>query len=147
MTPKPRDGLAPPAEDLRSLDDPQRKIAKPAIFSLDEIKQHVQTRGISAFNIANPAAGQGLIDLNWRLSDLCNFISHLGRRHHYDSEWCYGSGPGAQIAYPADAYVMGFHRIRNQEWLKQEPLTYFKFSFDTENNTIEVFSLHPSKIK
>lgn len=114
---------------------------------LHDVKDYVNHLDGSALNIATKkAADDLLIDLRWTLKDVCGFIRCLECHHYRGSEWCFSSDR-AKIAYPADIYIMGYNRIKQQEWQQIDPWNYFKFSFSSASNTIEIFSLHPENPK
>jgi hypothetical protein len=147
MTVKRREDLEAPPDTLAGLSDSQRKISvRKPVYVLTDVQQHVISASIGGLNLATNSAVESLQDeLRWRLRDVCNFICCLERHHYRYSEWCVGSGPGAKIIYPSDVYIMGFSKVTGKEWQKQNPWNYLKFSFSAENNTIEIFSIHPER--
>jgi hypothetical protein len=113
------------------------------VYSLADVKAYIKGNGIDVFNLATQKASNDLLsELRWRLTDLAGFFSCLEKHHYRRSQWVYGSGK-AKIAFPADVYMMGYNRIKVQEWDKVDPWNYLKFSFSLENKTIEIFSIHP----
>jgi len=143
MIPKPRENLILPSEPL-PLDDACRKINGGPVYVLDDVKKYVETVDNSVFNFAtNKASRDLMVELGWRLDDLRGFIRCLDRRHYGGSQWCYGSGT-PKIAFPADVYVMGYSRVRGEEWPQVTPWNYFKFSFSSKEDSLEIFSIHPA---
>jgi len=149
MTPKRRSDLEDAPETLKGLSNEERKIAvRKAVFTLADVQSHVRAKGVESFNFATTTAASDLRnELRWNLKDLCNFTCCLERIHYRYSEWCSGSGPGATVIYPSDVYYMGFSKVNGKEWQQQNPWNYFKFSFSEKNDTIEIFSIHPERLK
>lgn len=143
---KPRDDLPPAPVELGFMSDSDRKIAGGPVFQLADVQAYIKHIDGNAFRFADQAASDLAVELRWKLEDLCGFIQCLGARHYRGSEWCYGSGR-AKIAFPADVYIMGYNRIKRQEWQELDPWNYFKFSFSSASSTIQVFSIHPEKPK
>jgi len=113
------------------------------VYDLAALKAYIGTNGVDVFSLATQKASDDLLTaLRWRLNDLAGFFSCLEKRHYRGSQWVYGSEK-AKIAYPADVYIMGYNRIKVQEWEKVDPWNYLKFSFSLEKKTIEIFSIHP----
>lgn len=146
MTLIPRGNLVVPVAPLGERDDAARKILGGAVFVLDDVKKYVDRMGNDVFNFATDKASRDMrSELEWRLDDLRGFIRCLDTRHYRGSEWCYGSGT-PKIAFPADVYIMGYSRVRSEEWPQITPWNYFKFSFSSIAGTLEIFSIHPETI-
>ena len=144
---KPRLSLPPPPATLVGMSDAERKIGGGAVFALADVKAHVAEAHINGLNLATQKASDDLnFELSWRLSDVCKFISCLDKCFYRYSEWVYGSDR-AKVAYPADVYIMGYNRMKEKEWPQANPWNYFKFSFSSHNNTIEIFSIHLENVK
>jgi hypothetical protein len=141
---KPRDDLPPAPTGQDGLHDEDREIEGGPVFALDEVKAFVGSIDANAFRYTQKAADDMMHALRWSTADLVGFIQCLERRHYSKSLWCYGSAK-AKIAFPADVYIMGYNRIRREEWLKCDPWNYFKFSISPKNNTVQIFSIHPQK--
>ncbi len=104
----------------------ERKILGGAVFDLLAVQSYVRMAGVDALNLATTKAGSDLlIKLRWRLTDVCGFIGCLKKIHYRYSEWVCGSDK-AKIVYPADVYIMGYNRIKVQEWPQLDPWNYFK---------------------
>lgn len=143
---KPREDLPPAPHDLNDLSDWERKISGGPVYPLADVKAYVSHLDGNAFRFTNKADQDLMVKLRWNLSDLCGFIHCLEKHHYRGSEWCYGSEKG-KIAFPADVYIMGYNRFKRQEWPQIDPWNYFKFSFSSKSNTIQVFSIHPEDPK
>lgn len=145
MSIKPRDSLGVPPIFFDDITDRERRIDGGAVFALGDVKAHVATLRNDGLAVATSKAAHDMnFTLRWQLSDVCNFISLLERRHYAGSQWCVGSG-GAKRPYPADVYIMGYNRFSKQEIQQLDPRTYFKFSFIAAMNKIAIFSLHPEE--
>lgn len=83
--------------------------------------------------------------MGWRVRDVCNFFSCLEKRHYKNSQWCFPPADGNRFGpLPADAYLMGFNRMKMQENPRLEPHVYIKFAVREAVGQVLVFSLHPS---
>lgn len=142
---RPRANLPPAPAKLGKLTDAERKIGKIPVFELTQIQAHIVQFQQSGLGIVTAKARDGLQhELRWMLSDVCGFIRCLERRHYKYSEWVYSS-ERAKVAFPADVYVMGYNRLLQKEWPQANPWNYLKFSFSAGSNTVQIFSLHPSR--
>jgi hypothetical protein len=83
--------------------------------------------------------------LGWRLSDVVRFLGCLEKRHFKNSQWCLPPADGNRHGpLPADAYVMGFNRLKALENPRFEPHVYIKFTVRERVGQVQVFSLHQS---
>lgn len=72
-------------------------------------------------------------------------VNCLEKRHYKNSQWCLPPADGNQFGpLPADAYLMGFNRMKVQENPRLEPHVYIKFAVREAVGQVLVFSLHPS---
>lgn len=140
---KPRDGLGCPPVFYDDISDHERRIDGGAVFSLVDVKAHIATMRNEGLAVAtNKAAYDINFNLQWQLSDVCNFIALLERRHYAGSQWCVGSS-SVKKPFASDVYIMGFNRFTKQEIQQLDPKSYFKFSFVAAMNKVAIFSLHP----
>lgn len=142
---RPRSDLPSAPANLGTLTDAERKIGRIPVFELAHIKAHIAAFHSDGLRLVTAKARDDVQhELRWRLADVCGFIRCLERRHYKYSEWVYSSDK-SKVAFPADVYVMGYNRMLQEEWPQANPWNYFKFSFSTVSNTVQIFSLHPSK--
>lgn len=83
--------------------------------------------------------------MGWRVRDVRNFLGCLEKRHFKNSQWCLPPVDGNRFEpLPADAYLMGFNRMKVQENPRLEPHIYIKFAVQEGTSRVLVFSLHLS---
>jgi len=71
------------------------------------------------------------------------FLLCLETRHYKSSEWCFPPQDGLFSGeFAADAYVMGYDRMKKVENPHRQPHVYVKFSI--LKTTVLIFSFHPS---
>lgn len=91
------------------------------------------------------AASSDAILLGWRVSDVLRFLGCLQKHHYRNSQWCVPPMDGNRHGpLPADAYVMGFNRLKALENPRFEPHMYIKFAVREKVGQVQVFSLHQS---
>lgn len=91
------------------------------------------------------AASSDAIFLGWRVSDVVRFLGCLQKHHYINSQWCVPPMDGNRHGpLPADAYVMGFNRLKAVENPRFEPHMYIKFAVREKIGQVLVFSLHQS---
>lgn len=144
---KPREDIAPPDTNLRDLEDRQRYIAGGPAWPLADVQDFLRQLCTNGIRILTQQAITDLEhDLRWNVSELCGFICALHPCRYLRSEWVYASGKST-VPFIADVYVMGFHRIRQEEWQEQKPWNYVKFSVSKDGSAILIFSIHPEHKK
>jgi hypothetical protein len=87
-------------------------------------------------------------ELAWSNDDLLGFIQCLTPARYVDSEWGLPPGNPERVRpLPADAYCMGYNRIKGIENQRTFPWVYFKFSVRLQVATVLVLSAHPQRDK
>jgi hypothetical protein len=95
------------------------------------------------FNLTAKASSEALRELRWNQTEAFHFLLNLETRHYKSSEWCFPPQDGLIFGeFAADAYVMGYDRLKKVENPHRQPHVYVKFSI--LKTTVLIFSLHPS---
>ena len=94
-------------------------------------------------NLTAKASCEAVRELRWNQTDAFHFLLNLEVRHYKSSEWCFPPQDGLFSGeFAADAYVMGYDRVKKVENSNRQPHVYLKFT--VLKKTVLIFSFHPS---
>ncbi len=132
-----------PVVPMGSYTSDEERLIERKCFDLVAIQQALLVG--SLFIELTSTAAMDASKMGWRLRDVSNFLGCLERRHYKNSQWCLPPADGNQFeALPADAYLMGFNKMKVQENPRFEPHIYIKFAVREAVRQVLVFSLHAS---
>lgn len=121
----------------------EERLIERRCWDLPAIQQALLSESLSVELTSTAAADAA--QMGWRVRDVVHFLGCLQRRHYNNSQWCLPPADGNRFApLPADAYLMGFNRMKVQENPRFEPHIYIKFAVREVAGMVLVFSLHPS---
>lgn len=117
----------PPIQTLHECTDEERKIGE-RCWNLEFVRINLE-RNLKV-QFSHGASITAMEELSWCIDDAKAFIRKLHRFHYLDSEWAFASRRTTAKSVPlaADAYVMGFDRMKGVENPRREPHVYFKFT-------------------
>lgn len=132
----------PPPVPLEQCSDAERRIGRKC-WGLEELQQEVSA-GRMRIVLTTTAAEDAGVELQWCQADVEAFFLALSAHRYESSEWCLPPQHGNQWGpIAADAYAMGYDRIKEVENQQRRPYIYIKFA--VRNRSVLVFSLHPSR--
>ena len=130
-----------PKVPLSSCTDEERKI-QGKCWDLKAVQKDLQA-GMLHINLTSKASSEAVRELRWNQTDAFHFLLNLGTRHYKSSEWCFPPQDGLFSGeFAADAYLMGFDRLKKVENPSRQPHVYLKFA--VLKTTVLIFSFHPS---
>jgi hypothetical protein len=130
-----------PKVPLSSCTDEERKI-QGKCWDLKALQTDLLA-GKLDFNLTAKASSEAVRELRWNQTDAFHFLLNLETRHYKSSEWCFPPQDGLFSGeFAADAYLMGFDRLKKAENSNRQPHVYLKFA--VLKTSVLIFSLHPS---
>ncbi len=131
-----------PALPLPQCSDLERKITRKC-WDLNGVQAALNANVLRV--VLSPSAAATMYsELAWNHDDLLAFVQCLSHVRYVDSEWGLPSGHGGRVSpLAADAYCMGFNRIKGEENQRTSPWVYFKFAVRPQVNALLVLSAHP----
>jgi hypothetical protein len=130
-----------PKVPLTSCTDKERKI-QGKCWDLKAVQTDLLA-GKLEVNLTAKASSEAVRELRWNQTDAFHFLLNLETRHYKSSEWCFPPQDGLFSGeFAADAYLMGFDRLKKVENSNRQPHVYLKFA--VLKTSVLIFSLHPS---
>ena len=130
-----------PKVPLSQCADEERKI-QGKCWDLKAVQKDLQANKLQIL-LTTKAVAEASKELRWSQVDFLNFFLCLETRHYQSSQWCLPPKDGQFSGeFAADAYLMGFDRLKKVENSNRQPHVYLKFA--VLKTTVLIFSFHPS---
>ena len=130
-----------PKVPLSQCADEERKI-QGKCWNLKAVQKDLEANKLQIL-LTTKAEAEASKKLRWNQTDTFHFLLNLETRHYKSSEWCFPPQDGLFSGeFAADAYVMGYDRVKKVENSNRQPHVYLKFT--VLKTTVLIFSFHPS---